>query len=146
MDQPQVLTRRRGENARGGIKWLGTRVALADGEHLLWIGPLQRNGYGTWGGVPAHRKVWQALVGPIPTGKELDHVKERCQIRHCVAPWHLEPVTHLENVQRRRRDVCPRGHPYGPAVPGVERRCGECNREWQRNHYHANKPSVQERS
>lgn len=46
-----------------------------------------------------HRFAYLALVGPIPDGLELDHV---CRVRHCVNPAHLEPVTHLENLKRRK--------------------------------------------
>lgn len=50
----------------------------------------------------AHRVAYEALVGPIPEGLELDHVKERgCQGPSCVNPAHMEPVTQAENVRRR---------------------------------------------
>lgn len=53
--------------------------------------------------VRAHRFVYEKLVGPIPEGLDLDHL---CCVKHCVRPSHLEPVTHLENIERaveRRR-------------------------------------------
>jgi hypothetical protein len=35
----------------------------------------------------------------IPEGLEIDHL---CFTPACVNPWHLEPVTHAENLRRRR--------------------------------------------
>ena len=78
------------------------------------------NGYGKasiWSNgkslkVRAHRLAYEAFVGPIPDGLELDHL---CRQRPCCNPEHLEPVTHLENL-RRGKPVhvthCPRGHAY----------------------------------
>jgi hypothetical protein len=87
----------------------------------LWTGPLQHNGYGSvkwkkgdkWGHARAHRLFYEAMVGPIPEGLEVDHV---CKVRHCVNPDHLRVVTHQENILTRdnpvRRTSCRRGHPY----------------------------------
>lgn len=62
-------------------------------------------------------------VGPIPTGKELDHL---CRNATCSNPDHLEPVTHKENFNRGRRwnkDVPPHKggsgrRPKGQRGPG----------------------------
>jgi len=45
----------------------------------------------------AHRYAYEAFVGPIPEGLELDHL---CFVPSCVNPAHLEPVTHEENQKR----------------------------------------------
>jgi len=45
----------------------------------------------------AHRLIYEATHGPVPRGKELDHV---CRVALCINPDHVEPVTHAENVQR----------------------------------------------
>ncbi len=64
----------------------------------------------------AHRVIYEWIKGSIPEGLELDHL---CRDRSCVNPWHLEPVTHLENIRRglggqnsRAKIHCPQGHPY----------------------------------
>lgn len=44
-----------------------------------------------------HRIVYEVLVGPIPSGHELDHT---CAHRWCYCPWHLEPVMPAENKRR----------------------------------------------
>lgn len=86
------------------------RVEVIEGECWPWRGALRPTGYGTFTlrrgswrtSKPAHRAVYELLVGPIPEGLEIDHL---CSNPGCVNPEHLEPVTHLENVWRavRRR-------------------------------------------
>ena len=44
-----------------------------------------------------HRLAYEREVGPIPGGKQLDHL---CRVRECVNPAHLEPVTQRENLRR----------------------------------------------
>lgn len=68
----------------------------------LRTGTADRNGYTVFYWTKrirayAHRAAYEALVGPIPAGLELDH---KCRVRNCVNPAHLEPVTHAENVRR----------------------------------------------
>jgi hypothetical protein len=51
----------------------------------------------------AHRWAYIARHGSIPEGMEIDHL---CNVRHCINPDHLEPVTGAENSRRaaeRRR-------------------------------------------
>lgn len=59
----------------------------------------------------AHRAVYEALVGPVPDGFELDHL---CRNRRCVNPDHLEPISHAENVKRGYwgKNHCKHGHAY----------------------------------
>jgi hypothetical protein len=56
-----------------------------------------------------HRVTYEHLNGKIPFGLELDHL---CKIRHCISPYHVEPVTHAENVKRGDsvKSTCIRGH------------------------------------
>lgn len=78
---------------------------------LPWPGVLNADGYGQ------HRKVYKALVGPIPAGLDLDHL---CRNRACCNPAHLEPVSRWENLMRgdtpARRNAakthCSKGHPF----------------------------------
>ncbi len=91
----------------------------------------------------AHRVSYEAFVGPIPIGFELDHL---CRVRHCINPEHLEPVTGRDNVLRgdglaaanARKTHCPQGHPYSGDNLIIRkdglRRCRECCREYSRRH------------
>lgn len=99
----------------------------------LWTGWCVATGYGRFGPwgksrlVSAHRTAYEALVGSIPTGLEIDHL---CRVRNCVNPDHLEPVTRTENMRRSdlatgirsARTHCPSGHPYDEA--NTVRYCG----------------------
>jgi hypothetical protein len=75
----------------------------------LWLGAAHYmgragEGYGRvwWRGrnALAHRVVYELLVGGIPKGLVLDHLKTRCAHRHCVRPDHMEPVTVEVNTMR----------------------------------------------
>lgn len=57
--------------------------------------------------VRVHKYLWEHLHGQVPKGKELDHL---CHNKCCINPNHLEPVTHLENMRRRRKTICQKGH------------------------------------
>lgn len=88
----------------------------------------------------AHRVSYEALVGPIPSGLELDHL---CRTPACVNPEHVEPVTHAENMRRglsgELKKQCPRGHVYDEANTFLKtnggRACRECSRAWDREYY-----------
>ena len=110
----------------------------------IWTGACVGNGYGHFRVPPhgrreyVHRIAYEMLIGDIPDGLELDHI---CRVRACVNPWHLEPVTHRENVLRGRaasafnavKTHCPQGHPYDDANTyrwrENKRRCRVCNAE-----------------
>ena len=121
----------------------------------LWTAATNSAGYGVVKAAErlayAHRVAYELLVGPIPEGLELDHVKERgCTSTLCVkaiadehGPAHLEPVTHRENglrssspmAQQARQDQCKRGHELTgtnvyrrPSRPG-KRECRRCAQE-----------------
>jgi len=124
----------------------------------LWDKPTT-TGYGGFGKTSAHRWLWTQLFGALPRGIHLDHL---CRVRACVNPFHMEPVTHSENIRRglngciailsgsivRAREVanakaraethCRNGHAYdGTTIVKstglVTRFCRECARaSWRR--------------
>ena len=131
------------------------RVKMLDG-CAVWTGARTSAGYGEFsvnGRVTlVHRWAYEAFVGPIPAGTELDHL---CRNRACtgvtaegVVLGHLEPVTHRENIHRglatmngalqRARTHCDRGHPYDEQNTRVRkdrgRRCRACDRERSRQY------------
>lgn len=87
----------------------------------LWLASVTRDGYGQsyfYGGdagTKAHRVTYRELVGPIPSGLQLDHL---CRVRSCCNPDHLEVVTPRENAMRgvsfsavnARKTHCINGH------------------------------------
>lgn len=118
------------------------KVAAGPNGCILFTGHLNNNGYGTTspGGnrgksIYAHRAAYELLVGPIPPGLVLDHL---CRTPRCINPYHLEPVTQVENMRRAAayRTHCPHGHAYTDENviyrPGRGRECKVCRREWRR--------------
>ena len=85
----------------------------------------------------AHRYSYQLLIGPIPDGKQLDHL---CRNPACVNPDHLQPVTARENVLRAvtaratinaAKSVCDKGHNDWYLWRG-HRQCRACKLNHQR--------------
>lgn len=78
--------------------------------HWMWTGPKNSprdsRAYGLLfdsdkgRNVLAHRYSYELHKGPVPEGLEPDHT---CEIATCVAPDHLEAVTHAVNVRRGKR-------------------------------------------
>ena len=94
-----------------------------DPESGCWVSSrnIDRGGYSRLQGEGVHRIAWRELVGPIPDGLVLDHVKARgCRWNACCWPAHLEPVTNRENILRGRsfaavnaaKVECDHGHAY----------------------------------
>jgi hypothetical protein len=110
-------------------------------EHCwLWNSSKTGNGYGrfvvTTNGIRkfgrAHRWAYEDLRGDIPAGLVLDHL---CRRKMCVNPWHLEPVSPKENVDRgivgalHLRPSCRFGHPFTEENTqnyGSSRKCRTC--------------------
>ena len=65
----------------------------------LWQGTLDRFGYGHFNNKAAHRWVWEVMRGSIPHGHVLHH---ECQVRSCVNPTHLVPMTTGEHSAHHR--------------------------------------------
>lgn len=129
--------------------WSKVEIGRDDG-CWVWVGSHNLKGYGyitiqiDRKGVNrlAHRVAYEALVGPIPEGLQIDHL---CRAHACINPSHLEPVTQRENLMRgvgitaqnARKNHCKRGHPFDEEntmiLPSGERACRECKREsWRR--------------
>lgn len=80
----------------------------------MWTASTERQGYGhvniAGRTVGAHRYVYEALVGPIPPGMDLDHICHNedetcdggwtCPHRRYVRPDHLEPTDQGTNLRR----------------------------------------------
>lgn len=78
-----------------------------------------------------HVVSYVALRGTIPEGTELDHVD--CVSKACWNPWHVEPVTHSENMARHREKKygARKLEPIWVRKPGYST---ERVREWRRKH------------
>jgi hypothetical protein len=115
-------------------------IALPWSGCWIWMGSMDKCGYGKWGGKLAHRLVWQATRGDIPRGMEVCH---SCDVPSCINPEHLFVGTHLENmrdsVRKGRfnagkylaaRTHCVNGHEYNEANTfhyKGSRYCRRCN-------------------
>jgi hypothetical protein len=117
-----------------------------------WLADKHGPGYGKFkvGGrrVLAHRFAYELVVGPIPEGFEIDHVRARgCIQTDCVNPAHLEAVTPRVNNHRSTspaavnaaKTQCPRGHAYDRFYVWPNGRrgrvCSTCQLEAQRRYY-----------
>lgn len=92
------------------------------GDCWVWTGFVNATGYGFANGVlgrgQAHRVVYEALVGTVPAGLDLDHLCHNrdpncvggvtCLHRRCVNPAHLEPVDRSTNMLRAFARTGPR--------------------------------------
>jgi hypothetical protein len=126
---------------------IATRIIIhpVSGE-WIWTGPLDKDGYGRIGKHLVHREVYELLVGPIPDGLTLDHVRAwGCTSRACCSPWCLEPVTRRENILRgtspavvnARKVRCDHGHRFTRANTYVwqgKRSCRICTHRGARQY------------
>lgn len=122
-----------------------------------WPGSVDRWGYahskvgsrtdGSRRSVLVHRAVYEALVGPIPTGLTIDHL---CRNPRCYNPTHLEAVTMRENTLRSdgptarnaRKQECPKcGGPLTPKRSGDGRDCDSCRLDYFRMYNAARRPA-----
>lgn len=130
------------------------RFTIDESGCWLWSGSRGDGGYAKLSvnnkNVFVHRFIYQNLVGPIPEGLELDHVRARgCTHRHCINPDHLEPVTSSQNTQRGksmiRHELCVNGHPFDDdntyVSPRGFRVCRACLKARSSNVYQAKRPA-----
>lgn len=122
-------------------------VVIDDNGCWIWQLKVHKTGYGHVT-VPrnavrmtylVHRFAYEALVGEIPEGLQLDHL---CRVRACCNPEHLEPVTSRENSARSplnfvginlAKTRCAQDHPFNDEntrrTPSGARECRICRRE-----------------
>ena len=109
------------------------------GKCWLWTGGKVRRGYGRFylnsTATMAHRFAYEAAIGPIPEGLQIDHL---CRTTACCNPAHLEAVTQRENILRGNgmgarwaaRTHCKNGHSLAGENllirPDGSRRCRVC--------------------
>lgn len=110
----------------------------------IWLGYVDKTGYAWHSGTHVPRLTWTREFGvPFPEGLEPDHL---CRVRSCVNPYHIEPVTRLENIKRavrQRKTHCPQDHPYDENNSYIDSRgfthCVTCRRHRSLAHYHKTK-------
>jgi hypothetical protein len=117
-----------------------------------WPGFHDNNGYPRigakyFGEGLVHRAAYKLLYGSAPP--ELDHT---CNNPNCWNPYHLESVTHEENMRRwspgpnLNKERCTNGHILKYTGSFIRKdgylECRECNREKARRHYHKNKEAI----
>ena len=100
----------------------------------VWTGSSPRNGYSYVDLRPGkfaygHRLSYERHVGPIPEGHRIHHV---CEVRRCVNPGHLVPVTAKEHAQEHGSGlstctVCGANDWY--KRPNGQRWCNACRRK-----------------
>jgi len=100
----------------------------------------------------AHRIAYEAFVGPIPEGADVDHECHNiahsrgecdggkdCQHRRCCNPWHLVVRERAANLNRGAHDYstkefCKNGHPnalYRHRAPSGQTYCKKCRQEYR---------------
>lgn len=99
-------------------QYIRDRVTVNASGCWLWNLSKDRDGYGEGCFMKrkrkSHRLSYEAFVGQVPEGLQLDHL---CRARSCANPAHLEPVTCGENIRRgtsgsKRKTHCKRGHAF----------------------------------
>jgi hypothetical protein len=92
VEQPEYLTE------ADAVFW--SRVEKTD---TCWFWQrVQSSGYGSFrltdgGSFVAHRYAYERMIGPIPTGWQLDHL---CRTPACVNPAHLEAISPSAHSRR----------------------------------------------
>ena len=106
------------------------KIVRSDG-CWTWTGHHNRKGYGAfgiklnekWTSEPIHRIAYELWVGPIPKGRQIDHL---CRNRGCCRPDHLEVVTAAENSRRGKQSKLSK-----ESVREIKRLAGEGMRAYE---------------
>jgi len=116
-----------------------SKVILTD-SCWIWQGSITNGGYGISStkyskSFLAHRLSYEVFIGKIPSGLVIDHL---CEVKSCVNPFHLEPVTSGENARRGHinrfgtHKRCTKGHEWNNRnlliMFNGRRACRECHR------------------
>lgn len=136
------------ESAPKALSRLLTYVDHHEDGCWRWSRYVDRDGYGranvagrSYG---AHRAVYELTVGPIPKGYQLHHV---CEVRNCVNPTHLHPITPADHnrIRAAAKTHCVHGHEYDERntyrKPSGHRDCRKCGAARQRR-YQARKKAA----
>lgn len=129
-----------------------SKVEKAESGCWIWTGAMTADGYGNFSygsrldgsrkTTTAHRAAYEALVGTVAKGMEVDHL---CRVRNCVNPDHLEVVTKHENwrrgvsftAQNAKKTQCSQGHPFDDENTRFDsrgwRQCRTCQMAWNAN-------------
>ena len=123
-----------------------------------WIENKDSNGYGRLFGTSSHRLSYEAHIGPIFKGMDIDHL---CRNRGCCNPEHLEPVTRQENLRRgigielqkakaEKRKTCSKGHELTPENTYIRpsdgvRQCRTCRANQDKENREAKKEAINAR-
>lgn len=126
------------------IERLMSHIKVNENGCWIWTAGTRHDGaYGIfhWCGKPwsSHRAAYTLLVGPIPDGKHLHHLKEICSSTLCCNPAHLSPLTPKEHVHQHdgaaalnsRKTHCIHGHLFDDAntyAQDYRRTCRVCAR------------------
>lgn len=141
---PFGLLKRPPPKPRSDLRVFRTCFIVADNGCWEWKRPLDTHGYGrfTLKGqrMQAHRASYLLFIGTIADGMELDHL---CRNPCCVNPFHVQPVSHAENMARAAHQMkthCVHGHRYTSETAkvrgkyGRSRFCLICRRTSQRRY------------
>lgn len=124
---------------RPAVQRIWAQVTQDESGCWTFTGGLTLAGYGQIRaddrGQGTHRFMYEAVLGPVPAGLDLDHL---CRNRACCNPAHLEPVTTRVNILRgvgvsarnAAKTHCIRGHEFTEANTMREkdgRRCRICH-------------------
>ena len=85
---------------RRGLKQNFEDRTKREGEHLIWIGYIDKAGYGRLGGKPAYRIAWLLAGNKATPGMDICHT---CDRKDCVEVTHLYEGTHYENMQDAKK-------------------------------------------